>query len=202
MQKISKWAQRLAVGLALAACVGTALADYQTLLNRAKAGDQPAQLELGRAYMYGYEGAPKNSPEAVRWLARAQKAGGDYGRAATVNLGILYGRRSFGQPNGATAVKLLEGVARGSDMSGKMARYNLAALYHVPSSEATIPTNFDKALFWYFAAQASGAPEAPGSGVDAQTARSIRQLMAESSESAVEIRGHAIEWVRKAEGRR
>ena len=39
-------------------------------------------------------------------------------------------------------------------------------------------------------------------GVDAQTARSIRQLMAESSESAVEIRGQAIEWVRKAEGRR
>ena len=51
MQKISKWAQRLAVGLALAACVGTALADYQTLLNRAKAGDQPAQLELGRVHV-------------------------------------------------------------------------------------------------------------------------------------------------------
>ena len=83
-----------------------------------------------------------------------------------------------------------------------MARFNLAALYHLPTSEATIATNFDKALFWYFAAQASAAPEAVGSGVDAQTARSIRQLMAESSESAVEIRGQAIEWVRKAEGRR
>ncbi len=202
MQKISTWAQRLAVGLALAACVGTALADYQTMLGRAKAGDQRAQAAVGQALMFGHDGAPQNTREAVRWLTTAQKGGGELSRRATVNLGILYGSRVFGQPNGAKAVKLLEEVARGPDTPGKMARFNLAALYHLPTSEATIATNFDKALFWYFAAQASAAPEAVGSGVDAQTARSIRQLMAESSQSAVEIRGQAIEWVRKAEGRR
>ena len=95
-----------------------------------------------------------------------------------------------------------QAVFNGSELFGRDLHVGDFLAQSSPSPLVLTRPNFDKALFWYFAAQASGAPEAPGSGVDAQTARSIRQLMAESSESAVEIRGQAIEWVRKAEGRR
>ena len=202
MQKKTGWVRNTTVALALVAFVASAHADYTTLLKQAKAGDQKSQLELGRVLMYGYDGAPQDPREAVRWLTSAKNGGGEFGRRATVNLGILHSKKSLGQANGAKAVKLLEEVARDAEMTGKMARYNLAVMNHASRDEATIPPNYDKALFWYFAAQASAAPEYPGSGVDAQIDRSIRRLMTESTESAVEIRGQAVEWVRRVEGRR
>ena len=199
MQKLRTWTKIAAVGLLFAAYAGSALADYQALLKQATAGDQKAQLGLGHALMYGYEGAPKNTREAVRWLTAAQKGGGAYGRSASVNLGIIYGNRSYGQPNGPKAVKLLEDMARYPDMPGKMARVNLGAMYLKEPDQATVPMNYDKALFWYFAAQASAAPSPPGSGVEHQIDTTIRTLMTRSSESAVEIRGRAVEWVRRVE---
>ena len=203
MQKLGAWTRILAIGLLFAASAGSALADYTSLLSRAKAGDQGAQLDLGNALMFGFDGAKESPREAIRWLTAARKGGGDLGRRATVNLGLLYGNRSFGQPDGAKAVKLLEEVARWPDMAGKSARSGLASLYHMSPRDATIPTNFDKALFWYFAAQASAAPEGKF-GLNAQINRSIREIMTqspESSESAVEIQGRAVEWVRRVEGR-
>ena len=44
------------------------------LIKRARSGDTPAQLLLGRVYLFG-EGAPKSLPTALHWLARAARDG-------------------------------------------------------------------------------------------------------------------------------
>lgn len=176
-----------------------AWADYQTMLKQAKRGVQSEQLELGYSHMYGYKGVPKDSREAMRWLTAAQKGGGPLGRRASVNLGIMHGNRLYGYPDGAKSLRLLEAAAVYPDMIGKMARMNLGVMHTKPPEEATMPTNYDKALFWYFAARESSAQLPAGSGFEDQIDTAIRRLMWVTSESAVEIRGRAVEWVRRVE---
>ena len=74
---------------AMAAGQSAAPEPIEALRARAKAGDAPAQLELGRRYAQGRDGVEKNPQEALRWVRQAAESGLP---DAQVALGQMYER--------------------------------------------------------------------------------------------------------------
>jgi TPR repeat protein/uncharacterized membrane protein YhaH (DUF805 family) len=60
---------------------------YSTLRKRAESGNAEAQFKLGAMYLFGYEGAQKNSKEGAKWLRKAAEQGV---AGAQYDLGTIY----------------------------------------------------------------------------------------------------------------
>jgi TPR repeat protein len=95
------------------------------LVKRAKAGDIPAQIELGKRYMQGTNNTTTDPSEALRWLLMAAEAGD---AQAQFNVGVMYERGI-----GATAdlAKAAQWYRKAADrpIPEPTALHNLALLY-------------------------------------------------------------------------
>lgn len=83
---------------------GAARALDQELLDRAKAGDVEAQIEVGRLYTTGKKGFPVNRVKGVLWFQRAADQGDPRG---FLNLATAYEQGKGVDQDDAKAVELL-----------------------------------------------------------------------------------------------
>ncbi len=134
---------RLAWALALAGCVGLALAqdvaDLEGLKTRADSGDRKAARQLAEMYYVGRGGVEQNFSEAARWYERRAKLGDP--RAQT-SLGLMYARGYGVAKNMDTARRWWSFAASQNDPG---AQYNLGVIY---SEGDGVPQDHAQAVRW------------------------------------------------------
>jgi|SRR5687767_8266369 TPR repeat protein len=134
---------RLAWALAIAGCVGLALAqdvaDLEGLKTRADSGDRKAARQLAEMYYVGRGGVEQNFGEAARWYERLAKQGDP--RAQT-SLGLMYARGYGVAKNMDTARRWWNFAASQNDPG---AQYNLGVIY---AEGDGVAQNYPQAARW------------------------------------------------------
>ena len=124
--------------------------EIQALVQRAKQGEENAQLELGLSY-YNGSGVPQNFVKAAEWFDRAASQGD---AAAKNNLGLMY---LDGQGVTADPKKAIRCFREAADMNDTKAQFNLALSYETGRG---VEQNYLTAANWYERAADNGQPTA------------------------------------------
>jgi hypothetical protein len=116
----------------------------------AQAGDQTAQLNLGKAYDHG-NGVPQSDPLAVKWYRAAAEQGN---ATAQNNLGLMFRLGRGVEQDKVEAVKWYRKAAKQENPN---AMFNLGTAYYNGDG---VESNIASAYAWFLLAQKAGSPPA------------------------------------------
>ncbi len=122
-------------------------ATFDSLLEKAKAGDAAAQAKVGSIYAIGGDGIYRDSKEAVKWLTKSAEQGNREGEFA---LGLMYEYGRGVKPDIVAVLKWYQAAANQGDIG---AQYRLAKLYDMGNG---VPKDHAMAAKYYQEPAAKG----------------------------------------------